>query len=281
MTVAVIVDGASGLSEDLAARWGIRVLPLSLALGGRSIQEEELDEAGRDRATTSGPSPGRFAAAFDESPDGAVAVTVASTLSGSHGAAVIAARMADGSARVVDSGSAAGGQALVAIAAAAVARRGGTLEEVEAAAQEATRDVRLVGALGSLDGLVRSGRVPGLAALAGRMLNVNPLFELRDGHVRPLRPSFTREASLARMVEMFEGSRPGGDARGQVVALHAEASDVAERLLADVERRAPLDVAVVEEFGPALIVITGPGLVGLAWRWVGADDGPNIDGHLY
>jgi hypothetical protein len=38
---------------------------------------------------------------------------------------------------------------------------------------------------------------------------------------------------------------------------------------------APVDVAVVEEFGPALIVITGPGLVGLAWRWTAAAPPPD------
>ncbi len=269
MSVAVIVDGAAGLSEQVAAKWGIRVLPLSLAVDGVAVEPDDLDSASTGRATTSGPSPGAFAAAFDEASEGAVVVTVAATLSGTHRAAVLAARLAGDSVRVVDSTSAAGAQALVAIAAATVALRGGSIDEVEAAAREATGQVRLVGALQSLDGLVRSGRVPGLAARAGRLLNVNPLFELRDSSVRTLRPAFTREAALVRMVELFAASRPSSEAAvGQVVALHAEAEDVAERLLADVTRRAPLDLAVITEFGPALIALTGPGLVGLAWRWV-------------
>jgi DegV family protein with EDD domain len=267
MTVAVIVDGAAGLTDALAAEWNVRVLPLALAVDGRAVDPDDEDAARTGRATTSGPSPGAFAAAFDEAPDGAVVVTVASTLSVTNRAAILAAGAVDVPVRVVDSRSAAGGQALVALAAARVAQGGGSLDEVESAAREATRDVRLIGSLRSLEGLVRSGRVPGLAGAAGRMLNVNPLFELRDGSVHTLRPAFTREAALHRMVDILLRTRPATDGAAQVISLHAEAPDVAERLLENVRSHLPVDVAVVTEFGPALVAITGPGIVGVAWRW--------------
>ena len=268
MSVAVIVDGAVGLDRGVAADWGITVLPLSVAVDGHAVEAADVDAAGPGRATTSGPSPGAFAAAFEGAADGAVVVTVAATLSGTHQAAVIASRLAEVPVRVVDSTTAAGGQALVARAAALAAVAGGSVDDVERAARRATGEVRLVGALASLDGLVRSGRVPGLAGFAGRMLNVNPLFELRDGKVRPLRPAFTRDAARQRMVDVVGQSRPDGSARLQVIALHAQAADAAHDLLAAVSGGAEPDLAVVTEFGPELVAVTGPGVVGVAWRWL-------------
>jgi fatty acid-binding protein DegV len=118
--------------------------------------------------------------------------------------------------------------------------------------------VRLVATVDSLDHLVRSGRVPGIAGRAGRGLGLNPLFEFRRGHPRPLRPALSRQAALDRMVAALLNSRVAG-ARLHVAALHAGAPAPAARLLEQV--RAEVDPAT------AFLVHTGPGLVGLAWWW--------------
>jgi DegV family protein with EDD domain len=129
-------------------------------------------------------------------------------------------------------------------------------------------EVRLVGTLDSLEHLVRSGRVPGLAAAAGRMLGVNPLFELRRGKVRPLRPAFSREAAFDRILELWLGSR-GNATRASVVALHALAPDAAKKLRERVLEQTSPDPLLLSAFGAAMIAHAGPGVAGLAWRWHG------------
>jgi DegV family protein with EDD domain len=129
-------------------------------------------------------------------------------------------------------------------------------------------EVRLIGTLDSLEHLVRSGRVPGIAGTAGRMLGVNPLFELRRGKVRPLRPAFSREAAFDRLLELWAHSR-GSATRCSAVALHAMAPDAAKKLRERMLEQFTPDPLLVSAFGAAMIAHAGPGVAGIAWRWHG------------
>jgi DegV family protein with EDD domain len=274
--IAVVVDSAAAMPSALAADYDITIVPLSITVHGTTYADGELTDDDLlmrldEGVTTSAPAPGDFVRALDDvlaRADGAVVVTVAQSLSASYGSARIAADSYGDRVRLVDSESAAGSEVLVALAAAETARAGGTLDDIEQAALAAVPEVRLVGTLDSLEHLVRSGRVPGLAAAAGRMLGVNPLFELRRGKVRPLRPAFSREAAFDRLLEMWLASR--GDAtRGSVVALHAMAPDAAKKLRERVLEQATPEPLLLSAFGAAMIAHAGPGVAGLAWRWHG------------
>ena len=279
MGVAVITDGAAALPPGLAAEAVVVVLPMWLTIGGTSYREdqialEELVARLDEGVTTSGPSPGEFREAIEANltPEGAVVLTVSRRVSGVHGAALLATRPFGPAVRVIDTGTAAGGQGLVALAAAAVARAGGSLDEVEAAARRAAGRVRLVAALERLDRLVRGGHVPGLAAWAGRTLGLRPLVELRAGRIRPLRPARSQEAAIERMVEAcLEGGRGGG--RLHAAAMHALAPGAAERLLVRLRAAVEPATAYVGPFSSVMVAHTGPGLVGLAWWWEEAEAG--------
>ena len=266
MTIGVIVDSAAATPAPIAEAYGVTVVPLSITIDGTTYRDGDLgddDLLGRldSGVSTSAPAPGDFLAAIEgvlESHDGAVVITVAQSLSASYAAARIATDEYADRVRLVDSESAAGSEVLVALAAAEAAQEGAPLGVVEAAAVAAVPEVRLVGTLDSLEHLVRSGRVPGIAGAAGRMLGVNPLFELRRGKVRPLRPAFSREAAFDRLLELWSHSR-GSSSRCSAVALHAM------RML---EQYTP-DPLLVSAFGAAMIAHAGPGVAGIAWRWHG------------
>jgi fatty acid kinase fatty acid binding subunit len=276
VTVAVVVDSAAAMPAAVAEAAGVAVVPLSITVEGTTYRDGELtdeDLLGRLDAgvTTSAPAPGDFLAVLDDvlgHADAAVVVTVAKSLSASYESARIAAETYGDRVRLVDSESAAGSEVLVALAAADVARAGGSADEVADAANLAVPEVRLVGTLDSLEHLVRSGRVPGLAGAAGKVLGVNPLFELRRGKVRPLRPAFSREAAFDRILDLWLGSR-GAASRTSVVALHALAPDAAKRLRERVLENATPDPLLVSAFGAVMIAHAGPGVAGLAWRWHG------------
>ena len=176
-------------------------------------------------------------------------------------------RLVDGPVRVVDTETAAGAEGLVVLAA-AVRAHGGVRRSTR------SRPPRCTCASGcawwprvdSLDHLVRSGRVPGIAGRAGRGLGLNPLFEFRRGHPKPLRPALSRQAALDRMVAALLNSRVPG-ARLHVAALHAGAPEPAERLLEQVRAEIEPATAFLGSFSPVMVVHTGPGLVGLAWWW--------------
>ena len=95
---------------------------------------------------------------------------------------------------------------------------------------------------------------------------MHPLFELREGNIRSLRPAFSRGASITRLLRLWRRTRVPG-ARLHVIALHALAPEAAHHLLAEVRRRGEPATAMVAEFGAVMVVHTGPGLLALSWWW--------------
>ena len=170
---------------------------------------------------------------------------------------------------VLDTGTAAGAQALVVLAAAGAAAEGGDLPAVVRSAERVAARVRLAATVADLERLARSGRVPEAARWLGDRLGVRPLFEFRDGRARPLRPAFSaavaRERIVARCVADAPGREPGSG-RLHVIVLHALDDEAAADLRARVERLQPAS-CLVGPFSPVMVAHTGRGLAGLAWWW--------------
>lgn len=277
--VAVVTDSAAALEPAVAARWHITVVPMGLEVAGRALSEaemslEELVGHLDQGVQTSAPPPGAFASAIESALEGGarsvVVLTVGSNLSSSYQSAVTAARLADQTDRevaVVDTGTAAGAEGLVVLAAAQTAAAGGaTLAEVEARAQLAAAEVRLVAAVEELTYLVRGGRLAAGAARAGEHLGVRPVFELRRGKIHPLRPSLSAGGALDQILGQWRRSIVEG-ADLHVAALHALRDEDAATLLAKVRAEVEPETALIGTFGPVMVAHTGPGVIGLAWWW--------------
>jgi DegV family protein with EDD domain len=273
MSVAIVTDSAAAIPDDLAREHGVTVVPMWLITGDAAVRDGErtLGELlGDERVTTAAPTPGEFEIAIRAALDGdatdVLVLTIAATMSASCEAAVMAARMVGDHVRVVDTMTAAGAQALVVLAAARLARRGASLDECADAAAAVARRVRLVATVPDLDHLVRSGRVPAIAARAGRALGVQPMFEFRAGEVHALRPARGVNAAFDRMVaRMRRDAKPGRVSH--LAVMHAVAPESAVALL---ERAVAVEApasSFVAEFSSVMVVHAGPGLVGLAWWW--------------
>jgi DegV family protein with EDD domain len=275
VSVVVITDSAASLPPADASALGITIVPLTLTIGDRTVQDGQVDlgtivERAGAGVSTAAPSPGRFLSALVEAgppEDGAVIVTVASTMSATANAAMVAARTADVPVRVVDSNTAAGAEGLVALAAARTAAAGGDIDAVEAAATSVAARVRLVATVANLTQLAKSGRVPEAAAWVGHRLGLQPLFEFRNGHAKPCRPARSRSRALERILDEFAGTPPPGCATAHLVALHALCPEAAHDLLERARARSRCGSAHIAEFSPAMIAHTGPDVVGLAWWW--------------
>jgi DegV family protein with EDD domain len=272
--VRVVTDDTAALDPGIAAAYRVHIVPMVVEAATQPLPDaaEPVGGLPAGRMLTSAPSPGKFLAAITEppTPAGVVIVTVAAGMSAAHGAATLAARLSASAngppVEVVDSGSAAGGQALVALAAAQAAERGLPTVSVAEAARGATADVRLIGVIGSMDSLVRSGRVPGVVGTAGRLAGLHPLFELRLGQVRALRPAFSRPAAVDRLAAAFRRDLREG-AAVEIAVSHASAASDAQELLERVTMLASPALATVGGLGAAMRAHAGLGTLGLAWRW--------------
>jgi DegV family protein with EDD domain len=282
MTVAVLTDSAASLPEPMAERFGITVLPLGLVVGDQILRDGELtmeeflvrlDEG----VTTAGVSAGEVAAALkarldEPNVDAAIVLTVSAMMSSTYEAVRVGASALGGPSsdaiEVFDTGTAAGAQGLVVLAAAERAAAGAPLDEVTATADRVADEVRLVASVDSLDYLVRSGRVPGIAGWAGRHLGVQPLFEFRRGRIVRQRPAFSEAAALERIASQCRSSQPDDpDARLHVAGLHALAPNRAMDLLHRVTEGENDARSFLAAFSTVMVAHTGPGLAGLAWWW--------------
>lgn len=195
---AICTDSSSQLPAPLAARLGIEVVPIGVAVDDTLFDEPELDPeefyrwvaAGR-RITTSQPSPGRFADVYARAAArGArevLSVHVGSALSGTVGSARLAANEAPLPVTVIDTGMASFGVGICVIAAAEMLAAGGSA----AAAVDAIE--RLVPAIGNVFAAApaESGRIE-----AGDGLRV---LSLADGVMETLETVVDAEEAVAVM----------------------------------------------------------------------------------
>lgn len=221
---------------------------------------------------TSAPSPARFLDAYRQAAgiaDAALCITVSPRFSACHDAAKLAQdearkELSQFPIEVVDSGSAAAGEALVALAALRAASDAKALADVEAAARAAVPKVRLLAYLDTLYYLWKGGRVPGIAYAGVSLLDLKPLFEMAQGEVKNLARPRTARRAMRRLTELMRDR--AGSARIRVGVMHAGAPDAAETLRRMVTEEFDCAQLFVTEFSPVMGAHTGPGLLGLAFH---------------
>jgi DegV family protein with EDD domain len=277
-SIAIITDTDSSLPPDLAARYGIRQVPISVHFGQDTLRATvDVDDATLfarvDREgkypTTSAPAPGEFTEAYREAfaagADEIVCISVSSALSAVGQAAATAAElMPDRKITVLDSQAVAMVQGFMVIAAAEAAQAGAPAEEIIGRAI-AVRDRSFIfGALATLKYLAMSGRVGYVAAGFANLLEVKPIVTLVDGKLQVLERVRSRRRALARVVELTAEALAGRHLERlavQHVACPEEAIAFKEQLCAAIS--CPGEV-ILAEFTPGLSVHTGAGLIGVA-----------------
>jgi DegV family protein with EDD domain len=269
--VAVVTDSAASLPSGIAEEMGITVVPIYLRFGDRAVPDDEGPERFYERlrsategVSTAAPAPGDFLGAFEGAgSEHVLCLTIASSVSGIHRSAVIAAGEAAVQVEVVDSGTAAMAQGFVAMEAARVARGGADLSATAARAREVAARSRLIAAVDSFEYLRRSGRVSRLASYAGGMLNIRPVFRMQGGLIEAVARPRTRRRALDRMDE--EAGREIGDRPVHLAAVHADAEAEARALLERISEGREVVESHLAGLPPVLGAHMGPGTVGLAW----------------
>lgn len=273
--VGVVTDSAASIAQELASSCRIAIAPLSLDVDGTPSNDEtvDIDEVARlvregSTVKTAAPTPGAFLSAIEQADrgSGVVVITVSGSFSSTGDAARLAAGMTDARVEVIDSGTAAGAEGLVVLAAAQAATGGAPLDAVVKRAHEARRRVRLIAEVGDLTYLIRGGRVPNSLGAIGNAVGVRPVFEMKRGNVRPMRPVFSPGAAFDLMVSTWRKSIRAGH-RLHVAGLHVGAPERAEELLDAVCASVDPTTRFAAPFGPAMVAHTGPDLRGLAWWW--------------
>jgi DegV family protein with EDD domain len=268
--VAVVTDSTADLAPDLALERAITVIPLTVILDGHDYLDGVDITAGEfyarlaasgGGASTSQPSPGRFAEAYREllaDHDEVVSLHISARLSGTFEAAVQGARIASAErVRVVDTEMVSMPLALLALAASAMAAGGESAAAIADRVGALQERMRVYFMVATLEYLRRGGRIGRASALLGSVLQLKPVLTLAGGQVAPLERVRTQERAVTRLIEL------ANSIDGPICALvgHAAAADAAERIARALEPRA--ESLIVAPLGPVVGAHAGPGTVGV------------------
>lgn len=278
-SVALVTDSTADIPRETRERLGIRMVPLKVMFGSSEsyldnieLQPDEFyQKLKRSQVlpTTSQPSPADFFDVFKSLIDEGktvVSVHLSAALSGTYQSAMIAKSMLDedgDKVTVIDSRSASYGYGMIVVAAAEMAARGASADEVVAEVQRLRKELRLYFVVDTLEFLQKGGRIGKAAAVVGSLLNIKPILTIDDeGGISPVDKVRGQKRAMSRIAELLEadlGSRP----IDLMIALTPGFDDTAKEMSAMLKSRFTVRHYSETAIGPVIGTHAGPGTVGV------------------
>ncbi|MEZ5168473.1 MAG: glycerol-3-phosphate acyltransferase [Acidimicrobiales bacterium] len=274
LVIGLVTDSASQIPPELAARLGVEVVPVIVAIDGIEYREGiDLDAdafwnrfsgGALPEVTTSQPPPGAFVETYERlsraGADEILSVHVGSAHSGTLNSARLAAAEVDVPITLVDTATASFGVACCVWEAATRLAVGATAREAAAHAEAIATTVGTTFVIQALDFARRGGRFDGV--LPEEHEGVVVLGGV-GGAIDVLATGRTFDEVCDRMVAPFLAS--GGPIRAGVCLADEATLPFTEAIEARL-RDAPVEVELVRyRVGPSIAAHTGPGTAGGFW----------------
>ena len=279
MAVRIMTDSASDISQELAKKWGITVLPLKVRFG----EEEFLDGVtlvGKDFykklvetdevPKTSQISPYEYSEEFrkaKEAGDDIIYFCLSSGVSGSYQSACIAAKDFGEGIYVVDTRQFCISEYIIVQRAVQLRDQGKSAEELLEVLENEMKKVHVIAVFDTLEYLKLGGRISSAAAAIGNLLTIKPVITIEDGAVKIIGKARGSKNSHNMLMEFVE--KTGGiDFTRPICLAYSGFSD--EMLMKYVEdskvlyegNEDKLQYAIV---GATIATYSGPGATALAY----------------
>lgn len=277
--IAIVTDSTAYLPDEFIQQHEITVVPLSVNFG--SVTRREGFDLGtreffdmlptvKELPSTSQPAVGEFVQAFERltaSHDAVIGMFLSAGLSGTYNAALTAANMVDGDITVIDSKLTSHFLASMVQEAVAMRDAGNSKEEIVARMQHMIENRGAYFIVDSLEHLHRGGRISGVSALVGLLLQVKPiLYVTPEGKLDALEKVRTRKKALDRVLELFREDKEkhaGQSIRLAVVYTNnlADAKEFQNRIRQEFPDVEP----DLSELGPVIGTHVGPGILAIVY----------------
>ncbi|MCD6599655.1 MAG: DegV family EDD domain-containing protein [Dehalococcoidia bacterium] len=275
MTVAVVIDSSSAMTQEVAANYHIRIVPLTVLLDGKEYTDwidwtvgefyERLKTA-KAWPKSSGSAQGQLYKAFEElrdKVDGIAVVAISPASSPAFWTSALGAKglVEDIPIEIIDSNSVIAGHCLVATAAARAALAGASLEDVVKAARSVIPKVNYFFNVGSIEYFVKGGHA---TALKSDPKGESHVLTVSEGKVVPFAKYPTRAEArdqLRRLVE--EKARKDTPLHASV--FHAAAKEEAEEFKKEIASEYTCAELFIAEATPVLALHVSPDSLGVAF----------------
>jgi DegV family protein with EDD domain len=276
MTVKVVTDSCSDITQEEAIKLGITVVPAYVHFGdevyrdGVDIDPDQFYHkmlTNNVHPSTAAASPGDFAKTYEElakETNEILSIHVTSRHSAMYDSALVGKSITENKGcqiEVIDSKGLTMWQGLVAIAAANAAKAGYNLKQVANKSLDTISQLQALALLDTLKYAVKGGRLGNTIFAIESILNVKPLITLHNGEVRPAGMTRTRVKGLTRLRDFIE-SLPNIE---ELAIVHSSVPEDARALAYQTQSLFPNVTPLISKLGPALGVHGGPGaLVAIA-----------------
>lgn len=291
MPLSIWTDSSANLTKETLAALHVRVISLTYELDGAEHLCYDPDEEFNgeafyamlknpaNRVRTSLINSDRFRSAFEQelaAGNDVLYLSMSSMISGTYQAAVSAredllAVYPGRTIRVIDTLAASLGEGLMVCRAAMMRDDGKSIEEIAAWVEDAKEVVQQHFLVDDLQFLSRGGRISGVAAFVGSMLQIKPLLKGERGHIVLNRNVPGRQMALRALAEIFD--RTAVDAASQTIGIaHAGCEQDALKLRDLIAAKHPVEDFMIVCYEPGTGAHVGPGAVALFYY--GTDDVP-------
>lgn len=275
MTVAIVTDSTAYLPQSMVSEWGINVVPMTVVIAGRPMDEDEVNSTDVVAAleswqivTTSGPNPERLLTLYRQLVKAGathiISLHISSLMSGTYASALGAAAQTSVPVTVIDSQTVGMALGYAAVAGAKAAKAGQNAQQVEAVIRASLRQSSEFFYVDTLEHLRRGGRINTGQALIGQAFSVKPLLSVSGGRVEQAEKVRTSSRALSRLAELATESAASVPGKVHVAVHHLAARERAEEMLAKVTAKLKdriVDEPVITEVGAAVGAHVGPGMV--------------------
>jgi DegV family protein with EDD domain len=274
--IAILVDSCSDVPREYRERYGMYVVPLSIIYkdaeyrDGVDIQPEEVfARFAEEIPSTSLPSPATVAEVFRQiKADGyekVIAVLISSGLSGTYELVRSFGDAPEGlEAYYVDTKNIGIGSGFSAIRAGELIEAGLPFTEICREVEVAARNTKLFFCVSTLEYLIKGGRIGQVAGMVGTILDLKPVISCNeDGIYYTVAKARGRKKSLKLALDKAIEFAAGAE-QYSITVMHGAAQSEADELLASMKTLLPeYRYAIEGQITPALVVHTGPGLIGI------------------
>lgn len=267
--IKIVTDSSITIEPDLVEALDITVVPLTVMVDGIVYSDNDLKEDGKflslmrnskSLPKTSQPPVGLFAETYEklikEGAEQIVAIHITHSLSGTLEASRQGANIAGADVTVLDSSFTDQAMKFQVIAAAKLAQKGSSLEEILARVEEVKKKTELFIGVSTLENLVKGGRIGRVTGLISSLLNIRVVMKLKNHALNPIakgRGNKTFNKWLDNLITTIKDRKIA-----EIGISYAGTSDFANGLKDKLQAYVEKDIAVLET-GSIIQTHTGEG----------------------